>query len=416
MARSDSSGTGAGVCQVVVIGAGLAGLHAAWRLHLAGIEVVVLEARDRVGGRTWSQALADGSMIERGGEFIAPDQQVVRGLCAELGLALIPHGFSFDRRPTPGHAAPTAAQLRATLAATRARVIARGADFPAAEAAIARTADAVSVIRRVETSLSVSLTDASARRLFAGEDHGYDPAVRVSAGNQAIAAELARRLAPRVRLRTPAIAVVQDGSGGVEVRCVAGATLTARAAVIAVPLPLLSELVDRLPAAVAASSSRTRFGDAAKLHVLLDAPARPAAVASPNALWWCWTSSAPGAELSTPVLSAFAGGSAAIAAVDVTDGADVWRAQALALRPDVVPAAGDPLVTHWGAEPWTRGSYSAPGVGLTQADDAAWERPFGSVVLAGEHTAGEQAGTMNGAAASGARAAGTVLQLLRARG
>jgi monoamine oxidase len=416
MARSDISGAVAGARRVVVIGAGLAGLHAAWHLHLAGVEVIVLEARDRVGGRTWSQTMQDGTIIERGGEFIAPDQEVVRGLCAELGLALIPHGFSFDRRPTPEHAAPTDEQLRATLATTRAGVAARNDDFPAAEAVMARTADAVGVIRRVETSLTVPLRDASARRLFDGEDHSYDPAVRVSAGNQAICAEIADRLSWRVRLRTPATAVVQDGSDGVEVRCAGGEALTAALAVVAVPLPLLSELVGALPAAIAAAASRTRFGDAAKLHVSLGAPACPAGVASSAALWWCWTSSAAGGERSTRVLSAFAGGTAAIAAVGAADGPDVWRAQVLTLRRDVVPAAGDALVTHWGAERWTRGSYSAPGVGLTHADDGAWQRPFGSVILAGEHTAGEQAGTMNGAAVSGARAADTVLQLLHARG
>ena len=416
MARSDISGAGAGVRRVVVIGAGLAGLHAGWRLHLAGIDVIVLEARDRVGGRVWSQATADATIVERGGEFIAPDQEAVRGLCAELGLTLIAHGFSFDRRPTPGQPAPTAEQLRTALAATRARVAARGEDFPAAEAVTARTADAVSVIRRVETSLTVSLRDASARRLFAGGDHGYDPAVRVRDGNQAIASKLADRLSWRVRLRTPVTAVVQDGSDGVEVRCAGGEILTAALAVVTVPLPLLSELVRGLPPAIVAAASRTGFGDAAKLHVPIGAPACPTAVASPAALWWCWTSLAPGGDQSTPVLSAFAGGTGAIAAVGAADGADAWRAQVLALRPDVVPPAGDALVTHWGAEPWTRGSYSAPRVGLTRADDAAWLQPFGSVVLAGEHTAGEQAGTMNGAAASGARAAASVLQLLRARG
>ncbi len=398
-----------------MVGAGLAGLHAAWRLHLAGVDVIVLEARDRVGGRTWSQAMADGTMIERGGEFIAPDQEVVRGLCAELDLAMIPHGFSFDRRPTPEHAAPTDEQLRAVLAAARARVATPGDDFPAAEAVTPRTADAVSVIRRVETSLTVSLRHASARRLFEGADHGYDPAVRVAAGNQAIAGELADRLAWRVRLRTPVRGVVQAGADGVEVHC-AQETVTGGVAVVAVPLPLLSELVDTLPAAVSAAASRTGFGDAAKLHVALESPARPAGVASAAALWWCWTSLAPGSERSTPVLSGFAGGTDAIAAVGAADRGDAWRAQALALRPDVVPAAGEPLVTHWGAERWTRGAYSAPGVGLTEADDAAWAKPFGSIVLAGEHTAGEQAGTMNGAAASGARAADTVLRLLHARG
>src|SRR5579875_2952261 len=96
---------------VLVIGAGLAGLHAAWRLHEAGVDVAVLEARDRVGGRTWSHALPGGTVIERGGEFIAPDDVVLRGLVAELGLELVSHGFSFDRRPLPGHPAPSEAEL-----------------------------------------------------------------------------------------------------------------------------------------------------------------------------------------------------------------------------------------------------------------------------------------------------------------
>ena len=46
--------------RVIVVGAGLAGLHAAWRLHLAGIDVLVLEARERVGGRTWSHSSGTG--------------------------------------------------------------------------------------------------------------------------------------------------------------------------------------------------------------------------------------------------------------------------------------------------------------------------------------------------------------------
>jgi monoamine oxidase len=395
---------------VVVIGAGLAGMHAAWRLHLAGVEVVVLEARDRVGGRTWSHALADGTIVERGGEFIAPDQHVLRGLCDELGLELIPHGCSFDRRPMPDRPAPSEDELHATLAAARDRVGARDRDFPAAEAVLERTPADTSAVRRVETSLTVPLRDASARRLFGGDEHGYDPAVRVSGGNQSVARELARRLGARVRLGTAVAKVVQDGSG-VTVRCADGATLTASAAVVAVPLPLLPELVGELPPDVAAAASRTRFGDAAKLHVPLQEPGPPAAVASPSALWWCWTSSAPGSDRAAPVLSGFAGGSAAIAAVGAAAGAGAWAEQALALRPELAAGSDAALVTHWGPDPWTRGSYSAPGIGLTDADDAAWARPWGSLVFAGEHTAGEQAATMNGAAASGARAAGAVLRM-----
>jgi monoamine oxidase len=138
-------------------------------------------------------------------------------------------------------------------------------------------------------------------------------------------------------------------------------------------------------------------------------------MASQDARWWCWTSQgADGAPLAAPVLSCFAGGAEAVTAVGAAHGASAWAAQALALRPDVA-AGGDAMVTHWGAERWTRGSYSAPGIGSTDDDDAAWTRPWGSVVLAGEHTAGARAATMNGAAASGARAAETILDMLKRR-
>ena len=53
-----------------MIGAGLAGLAAAEALSLAGVRVTVLEARDRVGGRVWSQRLENGAVIEMGAEFV----------------------------------------------------------------------------------------------------------------------------------------------------------------------------------------------------------------------------------------------------------------------------------------------------------------------------------------------------------
>ena len=70
---------------VVVVGAGLAGLAAARSLAAAGQDVAVLEARDRVGGRTWS-AREDGVLIEHGGQWVGPTQTRVLELIAELGL------------------------------------------------------------------------------------------------------------------------------------------------------------------------------------------------------------------------------------------------------------------------------------------------------------------------------------------
>lgn len=70
----------------VVVGAGLSGLAAARALVAAGTEVVVLEGRDRVGGRTEGGHLADGTPIELGGQWIGPTQNRMYELVEELGL------------------------------------------------------------------------------------------------------------------------------------------------------------------------------------------------------------------------------------------------------------------------------------------------------------------------------------------
>jgi monoamine oxidase len=76
--------------EVLVIGAGLSGLAAARALQASGVEVTVLEARSRVGGRTEGGATADGTPVELGGQWIGPTQTRMYALVDELGLETFP--------------------------------------------------------------------------------------------------------------------------------------------------------------------------------------------------------------------------------------------------------------------------------------------------------------------------------------
>ena len=77
--------------RIVIVGAGLAGLTCAYRLHQAGIASTVYEASDRVGGRTWTlrDFFADGQIAEHGAEFISLGQVAVQKLAREFGLRLV---------------------------------------------------------------------------------------------------------------------------------------------------------------------------------------------------------------------------------------------------------------------------------------------------------------------------------------
>src|SRR5262249_30348985 len=72
---------------VCIVGAGYAGLTAARRLAQAGKSVVVLEARDRVGGRIWTYHLPDGSPVDRGGGWLANRHDAILALAREVGVS-----------------------------------------------------------------------------------------------------------------------------------------------------------------------------------------------------------------------------------------------------------------------------------------------------------------------------------------
>ena len=136
-------------CDVVVIGGGLAGLRAARALAGRGVDVLVLEAQGRVGGRTLTVTRTDGSFIDHGGQYMSPGQDRITALADELGVKLFPSWgggrtvrwsggarTTFDGMLPPGDpdAEPAARQAAATLTAMAATV-ALDAPWTAPEAA-----------------------------------------------------------------------------------------------------------------------------------------------------------------------------------------------------------------------------------------------------------------------------------------
>jgi monoamine oxidase len=99
--------------RVAVVGAGLAAADA---LAAAGVDVVVLEARDRVGGRVWSRELENGAIVEMGAEFILPGNDTIHAYAERFGLGLWEKGMLYGDREPRGGKGVSAPTLRAALA------------------------------------------------------------------------------------------------------------------------------------------------------------------------------------------------------------------------------------------------------------------------------------------------------------
>lgn len=399
--------------RVAVVGAGLAGLACAVDLVRADIDVTVYEARDRVGGRVWSDVMPDGSPFERGGEFIETGYDHMLRRAAEYGLAVVPQGFEFAAREVrlDGRSHPSLLLEAADAVVCALQALGdRAAEVSAAQAIARAQLDATArnaLTCRLEGTYTVELERVSAAwlasaELRATEDAAELPSSRLAAGNDSLATAMARTLGERLRLSCP-VRELRAGEASVTVR--AGDERDFDRVVLALPVPLLLALAPALRERRA--YARLAFGTASKLHLPLARPAAPAAVQGLDAAYWTWTASAADGGPAT-FASSFAGGARAIGALAVEDGPERWRAAVQALRPELEPT-GQPVLTDWGAEPFSGGSYSCHPPGWTAGCDRELAAPAGRLHLAGEHAAAEFCGTMEGALRSGARAAGEVL-------
>jgi monoamine oxidase len=405
--------------RVVVAGAGFAGLLAAYRVARAGHEVVVLEARDRVGGRVWSQELVPGdprTVVERGAEFVLDGYDLMRALADEFGLQLAEMAMSYYEREPRGGAASSHQEMAQCAAFVAGAAASAHPGTPLAEVAASwpgSPAALAAYVSRIEVTHGVSATDLAAAAV-ADVTGGFTrrPCWRVAGGNQLGARHLAGRLGTTVRLRSAVRSVEHDQE---QVRLLTDdGEVSGDAVILAVPMAVLRALpfAPEVPRTYRSAWQRAGLAHNAKLHLPLTEPAPGSAVQSVPDRFWTWTA-ADGSGQVQPVLHAFGGTKEGLAALGVADGTARWASRAAALRPELSPDPSRAMLTTWNDDPWAGESYSALTVTVADGDDDLIAAPLGRVHFAGEHTAGAWAGLMEGALRSGERAASEVLAQTR---
>ena len=406
---------------VAIVGGGLAGLRCAEELVARGADVVVLEARRRVGGRVFSHRFADGQTCERGAEFIDSNHAEVLALAARLGLALSQRTADLDPAATlldaGGRAVPMSmhASLEPAVASWDHAVVGladRHDDEFGTLADLMHSLD-LSVLARLVIGRQIrteymlppeEVGQCVAGRLARLQSAGRRECHRVVGGNDQLAAGLAQRLGRRVRLATVVQSIDADAGA---ITLTTGEVISAATIVAAVPLPVLSRLWPAMPLELGAVG----YGVGGKISVQFDRRiwrdyGRNGTVLTERAWGHLWeTTDDQGGDrgVLTNLLSSHDG--AAFAALP--EAPDRLVAEIDRLFPGAKGLAGERVHTDWTNDPFSLGAYSCFGPGQMAAAAPLMRAAHGRLLLAGEHT-DEFSGFMEGALRSGTRVAAMV--------
>lgn len=440
---------------VAVVGAGIAGLVAARRLAAAERSAVVLEARDRVGGRTLNLPLQGGRAVEIGGQWVGPTQERVLALASELGVETFPTHYEgrnllelggkrkryrgtipkisplvlydidrarrrFDRlartvSPEAPWEAPDAAKLDAM---TVGGWLAQNTRTRRARSLFEIAGGTVWGMPSSQISLLWALSCASSAGGFDAliDTEGGAQQDRLVGGSQILSERMASELGDSVLLSAPVSSIAQDGSGVVVGS--AAASVRARRVIVAMPPDLTTRIrfQPHLSARRDQLARRMASGALTKCTAVYEQPfwreqgLTGEAVSDVGPVSTCFDNSPE--DGSPGVLVGFISGAVAI---------EHSRLPASERRRRVVEClarlfgegAGHPSTYFeqaWAEEEWSGGGpVSSPSPGALTAYGEELRRPSGRVHWAGAETSTVWCGYMDGAVRSGERVAGEVL-------
>ena len=447
--------------RVAIVGGGISGLSALHQLAKAGVDARLYEARNRLGGRMYTQRTADGQLFEAGGQLVNSDHADIHALAKEFAVPLV------DRKSGPHKsvvladgAVASQADLARLLAPLAAR-IARDSEAVDANPRAAAAIDRLSVAQYLDRHAALirdrrvrALIESSIRTEYGSEpdkasalqlifnlptvkgEHveilaGSDERYVIAGGSGRLAEAIAQAHLDRIETGRRLLAIRETGSG-MRLEFLDGTHVMADTVIVAAPAPILRQIdfAVPLPARWRDFVAQADLGRNEKVQVTTSGTPWADVLGTGGELWDTaspyslgWDGTLKGIGGGKPVWNWFLGGDQVAAASDVPEAlAAAFAQRTEPAVPGIAQAVAGGVVrrTSWCRDALTLGAYtnSAPGQ-LTRFGPLFWiesgdaaerqQAVAGRIIFAGEHVSDAWVGFMNGGAQTGRLAAQAVI-------